>query len=336
MDFFLHLPGLLFFGEKIRTGFQRMNVNFSPRGFRPIGFQLSFWAQFLASLFSRGMPAKFIRQLQGWDGGTPMTAPFTSKHLDDSQKSPWSVRWANSAPKLVEIGEYGGNLGEYGGNLGIPILDTWIFGNEPLKDVEMSLSTACGWCCKIWQKIPDFRGQSAFVPVDFSEVWPSLRQTASNCQLISVMPSSMSQQQVSMESCNVLVGFLCCENLGNRKQLLTAVRKVFLAKLALAQSRSLVFELGVPGCRTSVTPRWSGSAKRWVHVPEDLLVRSHCRWQARQASKWCKFSDNSLWSWLLLRFICLPHWEEGTLCAPLLKASSFRAWGSWLPNKCYT
>lgn len=31
--------------EKIH-GFQRMNVNFSPLGFRPIGFQLSFWASF--------------------------------------------------------------------------------------------------------------------------------------------------------------------------------------------------------------------------------------------------------------------------------------------------
>ena len=269
-----------------------------------------------------------------------MTAPFTSKHLEDSQKSPWSVRWANSAQKLVEIGEKSKFssrfMGEYGGNLGIPILDTWIFGNEHMKDVEMSLSTASGWCCKIWQKIPHCLGQSAFVPLDFSEVWPSLRQIASNCKLISVMPSSMSQQQVSMESCNVLVRFLCCENLGNRKQLLTAVRKVLLAKLALAQSPSLVFQLGVACCRTSVAPRWSGSAKRWVHVPEDLLVRSYCRWQARQASKWCKFSNNSLWSWLLLRFICLPHSEEGTLCAPLLKASSFPAWGCLLPNECCT
>ena len=32
--------------------------------------------------------------------------------------------------------------------------------------------------------------------------------------------------------------------------------------LALAQSRSLVFQLGVACCRTNVPPRSSGSAKR--------------------------------------------------------------------------
>ena len=49
--------------------------------------------------------------------------------------------------------------------------------------------------------------------------------------------------------------------------------------LEFAQSR-LVFQLGVACCRTNVAPRSSGSAKRRVHVPEDLLIRSCRRLQA--------------------------------------------------------
>lgn len=100
------------------------------------------------------------------------------------------------------------------------------------------------------------------VEMKLPAVKSSLAKSVANCQWLPADFNDTFVTVVSMERCNVLVRFLCCESLGKRKQLFTAVIKVVLAKLALAQTRSLVFQLGVACCLANVPTRPSRSAKR--------------------------------------------------------------------------
>ena len=156
--------------------------------------------------------------------------------------------------------------------------------------------------------------------------------------LISKSPASISRKPVWWLQC--AVGQDRCEDFIRRMLLRLPVGVKIL--------QSLLSSLGLLAAEQVFTPRWSGSAKRWVHVPTDLLIKSCCQLQARQASKWCNHypgihsacgscSGSSVFCTERRAHyvpLSVEGWSQSGISTK--SQSSFPAWGSLLSNECFT